>query len=263
MTGAMRCVLIALAGVFVVQWGVHAGSAAGGDPQFSAEQLVRLSKQVEREIASRGARVALVSRVGRPSAELPEGIEFTHVGIAVYSLITTSDGRTVPGYAMYNLYQSDERPNTSFLKQDYPLDYYAAVYELKAGVIIPSPELQQKLLEVVLSDIYDQLHNPRYSAISNPFNDQFQNCTEFVLDVMNAAIYDTGDVRLIKANEAAYFEPEPVRVGAFKLLLGSIFTPDITTSDHAGPVATATFGSIARYMQKYGIANEVFTVTLD
>lgn len=241
----------------------YAGSASGGEPHFSAEQLVTLSKNVEHAIAARGARVALVSRVGRPPDELPEGIEFTHVAFAVYSQITTDDGRVVPGYAMYNLYQSDERPNSSFLKQDYPLDYYAAVYELKAGIIIPDRKLQNRLLKVIFSSTYPALHNPRYSATSNPFNDRYQNCTEFVLDVMNAAIYDTSDYRRIKANEAAYFEPEPVRVGAVKLLLGSLFVPDITTSDHSGPVATATFGSIARYMQRHGIADEVFTVSLD
>ena len=241
----------------------HAGSASGGAPQFRAEQLVKLSKTLERQIAARGARVALISRVGRPRSDLPDGIEFTHVAFAVYSKITTDDGRTVPGYAMYNLYQSDERPNTSFLKQDYPLDYYAAVYELKAGVIIPSPRMQEKLLGVIFSNTYQALHNPRYSATSNPFNDRYQNCTEFVLDVINAAIYDTSDYRQIKANEAAYFEPEPIRVDALKLFLGSIFVPDITTSDHSGPVATATFGSLARYMQNHGIADEVFTVQVD
>ncbi len=250
--------------VFAIwQTAAYAGSASGGEPQFRAEQLVNLSKSLERQIAARGARVALVSRIGRPRNDLHDGIEFTHVAFTVYSKTTTDDGRTVPGYAMYNLYQSDEKPNTSFLKQDYTLDYYAAVYELRAGVIIPSPRMQERLLKVIFSSTYEALHNPRYSATSNPLNDRYQNCTEFVLDVINAAIYDTSDYRQIKANEAAYFEPEPVRVGALKLFLGSIFVPDITTSDHSGPVATATFRSLARYMQSHGIADEVFTVQVD
>lgn len=256
-------IVLTLIGIWLLQADAYAGSASGGKPNFAAEQLVGLSKKVERAIAVRGAHVALISRVGRPKNELPEGIEFTHVAFAVYSQITTDDGWVVPGYAIYNLYQSDERPNTSFLKQDYPLDYYAAVHELKAGIIIPDNALQKRLLNVIFSSTYPALHNPRYSATSNPFNDRYQNCTEFVLDVMNAAIYDTSDYRRIKANEAAYFEPQPVRVGALKLLLGSIFVPDISTSDHSGPVATATFGSIARYMQRHGIADEVFTVSMD
>lgn len=247
----------------LAQGSAKAGSQSRGEPQFTGDQLVRLSKKVEREIAARGALVALVSRVGRHPGDLPEGIEFTHVAFAVYSQITVEDGRTVPGYAMYNLYQSDEIPNTSFLKQDYPLDYYAAVYQLKAGIIIPKPRLQARLLEVIFSDTYPALHNPRYSAVSNPFNGEYQNCTEFVLDVLNAAIYDTEDYRQIKANVQAYFEPQPVAISPVKLFLGSIFVPDITTSDHRGPVATTTFWSIARYMQLHGITDEVLTVSVD
>ena len=260
MIGRIICVVLT---VLLIPAPVFAGSAAGGAPQFKAEQLVALSKKLEREIAARRARVAIISRVGRPPGDLPDGIEFTHVAFAVYSKITLNDGRTVPGYAMYNLYQSDERPNSSFLRQDYPLDYYAAVQRLKAGIIIPKPELQKRLLKVIFSDTYRELHNPRYSAVSNPFNRKYQNCTEFVLDVINAAIYETGDHRQIKANIEAYFEPQPLAVSPFKLFLGSIFVPDITISDHPGPVATATFWSIARYMQGHGIADEVLTVSVD
>lgn len=240
-----------------------AGSASGGPPQFPADKLIELSKKVERETAARGAIVAIISRVGRPASELPDGIEFTHVGLAVYSNITLDDGRVIPGYAVYNLYQSDEIRNISYLLQDYPLDYYASVQELKAGIIIPTPELQKRLLKVIFSDTYKNLHNPRYSAVSNPYNTRYQNCTEFVLDVINAAIYETSDYRKIKANIEAYFESQRIAANPVKLLLGSIFKADITTSDHSGPVATATFWSIARYLERYGLADEVLTVRVE
>lgn len=249
--------------VLIMQGPAFAGSASGGPPQFPADKLIELSKKVEREAAARGAVVAIISRVGRPASELPDGIEFTHVGFAVYSKITLDDGRVIPGYAVYNLYQSDETRNSSYLLQDYPLDYYASVHELKAGIIIPTPELQRRLLKVIFSDTYKALHNPRYSAVSNPSNTRYQNCTEFVLDVINAAIYETSDYRKIKTNIEAYFTPQRVAENPVKLLLGSIFIADITTSDHAGPVATATFWSIARYLERYGLADEVFTVRVE
>lgn len=240
-----------------------AGGTQAERPQFAPQQIDAFSKQVERELGQRSARIALISRVGLDRASLPEGIEFTHVGFAVYSSIRLADGRTVPGYAMYNLYQDSETQNSSYLKQDYPLDYYAAVYVLEAGVVIPIPDMQRRLLAVIFSDTYAELHNPRYSAISNPFTSDLQNCTEFVLDVINAAVYQTDDVRLIKANEAAYFAPQPVEVDGLSLFFASMFTPDIALSDHEGPVRTATFWSVARYMQQHGLADEVFVVGED
>ena len=81
-----------------------------------------------------------------------------------------------------------------------------------------------------------------------------------MLDVINAAVYGTEDYKQIKVNIATYFEPQPLHVNPLKLWLASIFIPDITTSDHDGAVGTATFWSIARYMQQHGLADEVFTI---
>ncbi len=149
--------------------------------QYSADQIAALAKKVERAGAARGARVFILSRVGRPPAELPEGVNFTHAAFAVYSRIKTSDGRTVPGYAIYNLYQDDETPATSNLVQDYPLDYFAGVHALRSGVIIPNVALQKRLLQVISSDAYQKAHNSRYSVLSNPNDLRLQNCTEFVV----------------------------------------------------------------------------------
>ena len=57
--------------VLLIPAPVFAGSAAGGAPQFKAEQLVALSKKLEREIAARRARVAIISRwAGRRTISL-------------------------------------------------------------------------------------------------------------------------------------------------------------------------------------------------
>lgn len=145
----------------------HAGSQAGKESYIPAEQIIHFSKQVEKSLAARGARVAILARVGRPLAEMPEGMHFTHVSFALYSQITTHDGRILPGYAIYNEYQSNERPDTSSLIQDFPVDFFAGVAVLEAGVIIPSPELQKRLLQTIASPAYRKLHDPHYFAFAN------------------------------------------------------------------------------------------------
>ncbi|BBE52087.1 hypothetical protein OYT1_ch2575 [Ferriphaselus amnicola] len=243
----------------------HAGSGsskAGDEISFTPEQIIGFSKKVEKTMAAKGARVAILARMGRPASELPEGMHFTHVAFAVYSQITTSDSRTIPGYAIYNLYQRDKQPDVSDLVQDFPVDFFAGVAVLEAGIIIPSPELQKRLLEVIASPTFAKLHNPHYSLIANPYTTDKQNCTEHTLDVVNAAIYQTDDINKIKANEKAYFAAQPVNVSPFKLLLGSMFAAEISTSDHphdSKPV-TATFETIGSYLKKYDEGSEVITV---
>lgn len=234
------------------------GSLAGGEAHFPAQDIMQFSKQVEKTLAAKGARVALIARVGRPPAELPEGMHFTHVSFAVYSQITTKDGRIVPGYAVYNLYQNGEKPDTSSLVQDFPVDFFAGVAVLEAGILIPSPELQKRLLNVITSDTYRQLHDPHYSAIANPFTLGRQNCTEHTLDVIVAAIYQTNDLQRIKASEKAYFIAQAVKVSPIKLLFGSMFSAEITLSDHPNSQPeTATFETIVRFLQKYDEGAEV------
>ncbi|MGV8074898.1 MAG: DUF2145 domain-containing protein [Syntrophobacteraceae bacterium] len=260
--------LIKILLIFVLVFGCYfaeaeGSSQSGGTTHFKPEEVTAFSKKVERTLAEKGARVALVARVGRPRDKLPRGMNFTHAGFAVYSQITVADGRQIPGYAMYNLYQSNEKPNASNLVQDYPLEFFAAVEVLEAGVIIPSPELQKRLLEVIASPVYQKLHNPKYSVIASPFTLELQNCTEYTLDVIMAAIYKTDDLKVIKANEKAYFEAQPVHVNPIKLAFGSMFSAEVALSDHQGPPVTATFETISRFLKKYDNATEILTITPD
>lgn len=227
---------------------------------YQPEQIIGFAKKVERTLAEKGARVAILARMGRPQSELPDGMHFTHVAFAVYSEITTADGRKVPGYAIHNLYQLDQRPDVSELVMDYPVDFFAGVAQLEAGVLIPSPELQRRLLEVITSPTYKALHDPHYSVIANPYTQGRQNCTEFVLDVVNAAIYQTSDINVIKANEKAYFVAQPVNVNPFKLMFGSMFSAEVSMSDQPGPPVTATFEKLADYLQKYDNGSVALTV---
>lgn len=237
-----------------------ASSQAGEEVHFSSEQIIKFAKKVEKTLAAKGAHVAILARMGRPRSELPDGMHFTHVAFAVYSEITTSDGRKVPGYAIYNLYQQNEHPEVSDLVQDFPVDFFAGVAELEAGIIIPSAELQKRLLEVIASPNYATLHDPHYSVIANPYTLGRQNCTEFVLDVTNAAIYQTNDINKIKANEKSYFIAQKVNVNPFKLMLGAMFTKEVSTSDQNGTPVTATFETIGDYLKKYDEGSEVLTV---
>lgn len=236
------------------------GSQAGGEVHFPVDQIVKFSKQVEKVLAQKGVRVAIIARVGRPPSELPEGMHFTHVSFAVYSEITTADGRKLPGYAIYNLYQSNEKPDTSSLVQDFPVDFFAGVAVLEAGIVIPSAELQRRLLVTLSSPAYKSLHDPHYSAIANPFTLGRQNCTEHTLDVINAAIYQTSDINRIKASEKAYFEAQPVNVSPLKLMLGSMFSAEVTLSDQPASPVTATFETIAAYLEKFDEGAQVIII---
>ena len=56
-----------------------AGSSAVGNPILPEAKVAAFSNRVQQDLASRGANVAIVSRVGRDPSVLPDGINYTHV----------------------------------------------------------------------------------------------------------------------------------------------------------------------------------------
>lgn len=240
---------------------LFAGSSAASNPVLPAQEVAAFSNKVQRDLAARGANVAIVSRVGRDPAVLPEGINYTHVAFWVYAGITKADGSTGMGYRVYNLYQREGDLTQSDLVQDMPGDFFAGAHSLDAGIIIPDPRLQRQLLEVITSATYANLHNPSYSVLANPRSGQFQNCTEHTLDVLMAALYDTSDPTQIKANIAAYFTPTLVPLNGLQRLFAPAASQALTTADHGASVGTATFGSIARFMEANDLHDEVYRIT--
>ena len=240
-----------------------AGSQANKQAVIKPQKIVKFAKDVEKYAAEKGARAFIIARVGRPEKDLPKGIQYTHTAIAIYSNITLTNGETAQGYAIHNLYQLADQPNRSQLIQDYPVDFFWGVQTLKAGIIIPSDEIQTRLIELIASGKNTDLHNPNYSVIANPMNSQLQNCTEHTLDLINAAIYQSTDIAKLKANARAHYTPQRVRTSRFKLMFGSWLMDDVTTKDHQGKIFTATFGSIHKYLEQYQLAKHSVTLNAD
>ena len=259
-----RLIAIILAGFVAVSPTLAtAGSSEASEPILPAHEVATFSDRVQKDLAARGAHVAIVARMGRDPRTLPEGIKYTHVAYWVYSEITETNGSKSYGYRAYNLYQLADDQTQSHLVQDTPADFFAGAQRLDAGIIIPDPRLQAKLLKTITSPTYRDLHNANYSVLANPSNKRFQNCTEHTLDVMMAALYNTTDQAQIKANIGAHFDPQPIKIGGLKRAFAPLASGALTTSDHGATVGTATFGAIARFMEEYDLSHSVYSITPD
>ncbi|WP_299979000.1 DUF2145 domain-containing protein [uncultured Pseudoteredinibacter sp.] len=237
-----------------------AGSQADVVAKYEPKRIAQFAKQVEKYAAARGARAFIIARLGRPEGELPKGVRYTHTAVAIYSNIKLANGEEAKGYAIHNLYQVPAQPERSYLLTDYPVDFFWGAQELKAGIVIPREEVQSRLIDLIDSGANKRLHNPKYSLISNPLTQQYQNCTEYTLDLLNAAIYQTTDLDQLKANTRAYFEPQKLRMSSLKISLAAMLRKEIVTKDHKGRPKMATFGSIERYLQKYGLVQHSLTL---
>jgi hypothetical protein len=228
---------------------------------FTPEQAAAFSKQMERDLAAKGARVAMVFRAGRGRDKLPEGISYTHGAFWVYRTIKTADGQSLSGYAVYNLYAGDGKawPTIeSRLVQDFPFDFTRGSTVDDMGVIIPSPEMQRRIVEVIDSPAYQKVHNPAYSLVANPWSRKYQNCNNFMLDVMAVAVWNTDDPDRIAADLKAHYKPTLVKANAVLRLFGPIADKRLRTDDQHGPIRTATFESLSAFMKDNGLLQESY-----
>lgn len=245
---------------FIALPGAEAGSGALPISPFAIEDSADFSKQIERDLAARGARVALVFRTGRYREDLPEGVRYTHGAFWVWSEIELADGTRTHGYAVHNLYHHADETRLSYLAQDWPLNFTRGDVVGEVGVILPSPEMQRRLWMMLASETDEALHQPDYSLLSNPHDPRYQNCNEYLLDVVAAAAWETTDREQIKANLTAWFEPAPIRTGLFERLLGPSVDDRIRLEDQRGTIRTTTFSALARFMGEHQLSSETYEI---
>jgi hypothetical protein len=271
----MRSILAAVAALTLAACSTGGGSnpvtALGLSARSSAEvlpieQAAAFAKQIERDLGAKGARLAIVFRAGESRDDLREGIAYSHGAFWVYSPITLDDGRKANGYAVYNLYRGDGKTlptDKSYLHQDFPLDFIAPTGVGDVGIIIPSPEMQRRILEIMDSPTYRALHVEPYSVVSNPHNAKYQNCTEFMLDVLAAAVWETTDMAQIKANLAAHFKPTVVKTSVFERMFAPMADASIKTDDQKGEIVTTTYESLADFIKANGLSKDVYILHRD
>jgi hypothetical protein len=238
----------------------YAGSSATshvGVEKYGAPAIASFAEKVEAELDAREVNVAIIARTGRMDEDLPDGVDYTHVGIAVYEAIRNADNEISYAYTVYNLYQgAGGRKDRSHLVQDFIFDMCAGIAEPKIGVIIPSDDLQRKMLKVMRSPVYNQLHNESYNILANPYNDSFDNCVSHTLEVAVAGMMDTEDPQIVRAKINAHFEAQVMKLSLLQEI-GVGFMKGATLDDqNPKKVYTATFGSVNRFLESEGALKE-------
>ena len=244
----------------------RAGSEAAkvGVEKYGDRAIRDFALKVNDQLDARRANVAILARAGRPRSQLPGGVRYTHVAIAVFEPVRANDGAVFHSYAVYNLYQGvDGRADRSQLKQDLVYNFVAGIDEPDVAVCVPIEPLQKRILAVLRSPAYRALHTADYNIVANPWVDRYDNCVTHTLKVCVAAIYQTDDRARIYENIRTYFTPTPVRFGPVQSL-GVKFERAVKNDD-AGPAGyqTATWESLHAFLASNGLVQETFVVGCD
>jgi len=222
----------ALAMIAIGTWmplAAHAGRncEATAPDAAKTQKGIRFATQVRESLELSGANLVLIGRVG--SDQSKRGVRMTHVGYLFrdhpagqWTVVHELNGC---GSGESDLF--DEGLANFFM--DDPFDY-------EAQIVIPSPELQEKLAKVLLSPVKRSMHHPSYSSIANPWSTKHQNSNGWVLEVFAAALAGPEAIRNRAdaqrwLKESAY-QPALIRIGAGERAGARLFTPNIRFGDH-------------------------------
>jgi hypothetical protein len=195
------------------------------------DRLLRFAAVVREELAASEGSVALISRSGLDLARF--GIRYSHAALA-----WRHDNDS--GWSARQLYYACDEGRPRIFDQGTagfamgtanPALGYISLVKLPAETV---PPLRRALLDPVR---VQELLAGRYSANAYAFNLKYQNCNQWVVEMLAAAWGELpagSDLRARTQDwlRAAPYTPAPVDVGARWLMLGSIFVPLVHMDDH-------------------------------
>jgi hypothetical protein len=202
------------------------------------DQLYRFAAVVKDELERSGQRLALVARSGLDLSRF--GLRYSHAGISLQG------SANAPWSVRQLYYACDEKQPRIFdqgvsgflLGTDNPREGYVSLLFLPSA---PAQALEQAALDKARAL---QLLSPHYSANSYPYSLRYQNCNQWVMELLAAAWAplidadlpppDTIDARRQQAQHwlrAQGYAPSRIEAGPALLSIGS-YVPWLHYDDH-------------------------------
>jgi hypothetical protein len=190
------------------------------------DRLLRFAAVVREALAASGAQAALIARSGTDLSRF--GLRYSHAGVAL------ADGLDAP-WAVRQLYYACEEGQPRLFDQGlagFVIGSDNADLGYVSLLLLP-PEAAAPLAAAALDKpVALGLLNARYSANAYPFSTRYQNCNQWVAELIAAATAGLGtrDGAQDWLKREGY-APEPVRVSGWLMLAGR-FMPWLHFDDH-------------------------------
>ena len=258
----MRALLLALS-VWAGAGAVQAGSAVqpfcAQAPSLSAAQQDRVlsfAALVRQALEGSGQAVALVSRAGLNLQRF--NLRYSHAGV---SLKASANG----AWSVRQLYYACDEQRPRLYDQGLA-GFVLGNDDANSGYvsIVLLPGAQAAALEGTALDTATALRllGGQYSANAHAFSQAYQNCNQWLVELIAAAWGALGSGENLRAQAQAWLQdqgyaPQPVAVGSHWLMLAAPFIPWVHLNDHpqddlyALRFRTSTPAAIEAFVHQY------------
>ncbi len=252
----LRSVLIATM-LALVAAAAHAGrSCENRPPKADAiQRSMQLAERTANTLDRSGAQVVALARIGQNLSEY--GVRYSHFGLAY-----RDNGR----WRVVHKLNQCGTANAAVYRQGLGEFFLDDLYEYEAAVVIPTPEIQAKLLPVLRDNArLAQLNTPAYSMVAYPWAQTYQQSNQWALETF-AMAQEPAAVSRERAQawlKLQGYTPTTLHIGPLKRMGGRMTAANIAFDDHPNEkrftdrIDTVTVDSVFAWLNRTGMGAPV------
>ena len=226
----------------------------------TVEQGLRLAQRtheaLEAAYAREGVQLVLLARAGRDLTKY--GLRWSHMGVA----FRTRDASGRPAWRVFHKLHACGSDSADLYRQGLAEFFLDDLWRFEAAWIVPTPELQRRLLALLADDARAQrLHQRPYSIVAYAWGQRYQQSNQWVLETMALAQEPAASSRLRAQAWLQFqgYEPTVLRLGPLTRLGGRLTAANVAFDDHPDAkrftdrIETVTVDSVFAWMQRSGL----------
>lgn len=256
MSSALRTAAVAAA-LALVAATAHAGrSCENKPPQADAiQRAMQLAEHTANALDRSGAQVVAIARIGQNLSAY--GVRYSHFGLAY---------RDTGRWRVVHKLNQCGTAHAAVYRQGLGEFFLDDMYEYEAAVVIPTPEIQAKLLPVLRDNArLAQLHTPAYSMVAYPWAQTYQQSNQWAIETLAMAM-EPAAVSRERAQawlKLQGYTPTTLHIGPLKRLGGRMTAANIAFDDHPNEkrftdrIDTVTVDSVFAWLTRTGMAAPV------
>lgn len=238
----------------------HAGQTCEDKPPEAraVSRGLALAGRVAQRLDTSGADVVLIARVGQDLRSY--GQHYSHLGFAY------RDGGAWRVVHKLNTCGTDTsavfRQGLGEFFLDDPFDY-------EAGVVVPRPETQARLLAVLRDNRrLAALHQAHYSMLAYPWAQTYQQSNQWVIETLAMAEDPDASTR-VRAQawlRLKDYRPATLHLGTFSRLGARMTKANVAFDDHpdtlrySGRIVTVTADSVFTWLERSGLGSRPIVI---
>lgn len=226
----------------------------------TVRQSMELADRTARTLDRLGATVVVIGRAGQDLGRY--GVHWSHMGFAY---------RERPDQAWRVVHKLNHcgSASASVYRQGLGEFFLDRMFRYKAGIVVPTKEVQAKLLPVLRDNApLMRFHVDAYNMLAYPWSLRYQQSNQWVLETLAGAMEPTITTRSQAQAwlQMRNYQPAVLRIGAFERLGARATSANIAFDDHpdakrySGRIETVTVDSAFNWFYVSGLGSTVIQV---